>query len=189
MWAAVSISAPLCLSWRHVSYGASWVCCQTFQAVYQCKDNKILLNMAATLPVVLPFSAGLCSVPPLSSAARTTCLATPERGRADVSPEEQGLNWPRMALGSALVPAVAVLWGFSPLRGHSSGATVERGGHGSCGWLLGMSHTAHVPDKDGHYSSECHGSHAAEVSPWAILKMLSHAHFLVHQALVSTMGR
>lgn len=97
-----------------------------------------------------------------------------------------GQEWP---LGSALVPAAAVLWGFSPLRGHSSGAPVERGGHGSWGWLLGMSHTAHVPDKDGHYSSECHGPHAAEVSPWAILKMLSHAHFLVHQALVSTMGR
>lgn len=121
-------------------------------------------------------------------------------GRADVSPEEEGFKLAQECpLDCVLVLAIAVLWGSISLEGGTAlvrgavegqGCSVYGAGtallvgiwarRGSWAWV-----TRRL-DKDGHYSSEYHGPHAAEVSR-SILKMLSHAHFLVHQALVSTM--
>lgn len=205
MWVPMGISASLCLPWRHISCEASWIWCQTFQAVYQCKGNKILLRMASTFPVVLPFSTGLWSVTSLSAAICTTCLASLAMWKIrDVSPEEEDFKLaqecpPGFCAGTSNSCAVriqppeggdtALVLG-EPWRAASAAPCNGAGTAPPASiWALrgSWARVTRRLDKDGHYSSEYHGPDAAKVSR-SILKMLSHAHFLVHQALVSTVA-
>lgn len=115
MWAAMSILASLCLPWRHISSEASWVWCQTFQAVYQRQEDKILLDVASPLPAVLPSRGNLRSVP--SPLQQLALRARPSRSvESWGSPEDGGFNQQENALPDP------VLWGHplcrgTPLRG------------------------------------------------------------------------
>lgn len=123
MWFALSILPSLCLPWRRISYEASWVWCQTFQAVYPCKDNKILLNMASTFQLCFP-SPQASGLWPLCSNALILCARPSwQCGRADVSPEEE-----RFKLAQACPPGLCAGASSScGVRVHPSGGAHSSG--------------------------------------------------------------
>lgn len=112
-----------CLPWRRISYEASWVWCQTFQAVYPCKDNKILLNMASTFQLCFP-SPQASGLWPLCSNALILCARPSwQCGRADVSPEEE-----RFKLAQACPPGLCAGASSScGVRVHPSGGAHSSG--------------------------------------------------------------